>query len=133
MSGARTGQASEGCPSTDTTLRDLVLARLEKDTGPEDDWAALVLAAAAMLVTMVLAFAVSRRMTRDLDKLGGLNRALPVTGATSMIGSMSIAGIPPPTAADPCRRAPLRSASSVSSAPRAASRASIQGISERLA
>jgi multicomponent Na+:H+ antiporter subunit D len=33
--------------------------------------------------------------TRDLDKLGGLNRALPVTGATSMIGSMSIAGIPP--------------------------------------
>ena len=30
---------------SDTTLRDLVLARLEKDTGPEDDWAALVLAA----------------------------------------------------------------------------------------
>ena len=33
--------------------------------------------------------------TRDLGKLGGLNRALPVTGATSMIGSMSIAGLPP--------------------------------------
>ena len=33
--------------------------------------------------------------TRDLDELGGLNRALPVTGATSLIGSMSIAGIPP--------------------------------------
>lgn len=33
--------------------------------------------------------------TRDLRKLGGLNRALPVTGATSLIGSMSIAGIPP--------------------------------------
>ena len=30
---------------SDTTLRDLVLARLEKDTGPEDEWAALVLAA----------------------------------------------------------------------------------------
>ena len=33
--------------------------------------------------------------TRDLKKLGGLNRMLPVTGATSLIGSMSIAGIPP--------------------------------------
>ena len=33
--------------------------------------------------------------TRDLNKLGGLNRKLPVTGATSLIGSMSIAGIPP--------------------------------------
>ena len=33
--------------------------------------------------------------TRDLDNLGGLNRAMPVTGATSLIGSMSIAGIPP--------------------------------------
>jgi hypothetical protein len=30
---------------SDTTLRDLVLARLEKDTGTEDEWAALVLAA----------------------------------------------------------------------------------------
>jgi len=33
--------------------------------------------------------------TRDLRKLGGLNQALPVTGATSLIGSMSIAGLPP--------------------------------------
>ena len=33
--------------------------------------------------------------TRKLDELGGLNRALPVTGATSLVGSMSIAGIPP--------------------------------------
>lgn len=30
---------------SDTTLRDLVLARLEKDTGHEDEWAALLLAA----------------------------------------------------------------------------------------
>jgi multicomponent Na+:H+ antiporter subunit D len=33
--------------------------------------------------------------TRNLRKLGGLNKALPVTGATSLVGSMSIAGIPP--------------------------------------
>ena len=33
--------------------------------------------------------------TRDLNKLGGLNRSLPVTGVTSLVGSMSIAGIPP--------------------------------------
>ena len=33
--------------------------------------------------------------TRKLKKLGGLNRKLPVTAATSLIGSMSIAGIPP--------------------------------------
>lgn len=33
--------------------------------------------------------------TRDLDRLGGLNRALPITGATSLVGSMSIAGLPP--------------------------------------
>ena len=32
---------------------------------------------------------------RNMKKLGGLNRALPVTGATSLVGSMSIAGIPP--------------------------------------
>ncbi len=32
---------------------------------------------------------------RDLRKLGGLNNKLPVTGATSLIGSMSISGIPP--------------------------------------
>jgi hypothetical protein len=30
---------------SDTTLRHLVLTRLEKDTGPDDEWAALVLAA----------------------------------------------------------------------------------------
>jgi multicomponent Na+:H+ antiporter subunit D len=33
--------------------------------------------------------------TRSLRRLGGLNRALPVTGATSLVGSMSIAGVPP--------------------------------------
>ena len=33
--------------------------------------------------------------TRSLKELGGLNKALPVTGATSLIGSMSIAGVPP--------------------------------------
>jgi multicomponent Na+:H+ antiporter subunit D len=33
--------------------------------------------------------------TRKLEKLGGLNSRLPVTAATSMVGSMSIAGIPP--------------------------------------
>ena len=33
--------------------------------------------------------------TRDLKKLGGLNHMLPVTGATSLVGSMSIAGVPP--------------------------------------
>ncbi len=33
--------------------------------------------------------------TRKLNRLGGLNQALPVTGATSLVGSMSIAGIPP--------------------------------------
>ena len=33
--------------------------------------------------------------TRKLEQLGGLNRQLPVTAATSMIGSMSIAGVPP--------------------------------------
>jgi len=32
---------------------------------------------------------------RDLKRLGGLNRVMPVTGATSMVASMSIAGIPP--------------------------------------
>ena len=32
---------------------------------------------------------------RDLNKLGGLNSRLPVTGATSLVGSMSIAGLPP--------------------------------------
>ncbi|TYB31734.1 MAG: NADH/ubiquinone/plastoquinone (complex I) [Candidatus Mcinerneyibacterium aminivorans] len=33
--------------------------------------------------------------TRDLKKMGGLNKKMPVTGNTSMIASMSIAGIPP--------------------------------------
>ncbi|MFH0913067.1 MAG: proton-conducting transporter membrane subunit [Candidatus Omnitrophota bacterium] len=33
--------------------------------------------------------------TRDLKKLGGLNSRLPVTGYTSLLGSMSISGIPP--------------------------------------
>ncbi|MBL7069016.1 MAG: monovalent cation/H+ antiporter subunit D family protein [Candidatus Omnitrophica bacterium] len=33
--------------------------------------------------------------TRDLKKMGGLNSHMPVTGATSLIGSMSISGMPP--------------------------------------
>lgn len=33
--------------------------------------------------------------TRDLNKMGGLRQKMPVTGTTSFIGSMSIAGIPP--------------------------------------
>lgn len=33
--------------------------------------------------------------TRNLKHLGGLDRKLPVTAATSLVGSMSIAGIPP--------------------------------------
>ena len=33
--------------------------------------------------------------TRDLQKMGGLKEKMPVTGATSLIASMSIAGIPP--------------------------------------
>ncbi len=33
--------------------------------------------------------------SRDLHKLGGLNRMIPVTGATSLLASMSVAGIPP--------------------------------------
>jgi multicomponent Na+:H+ antiporter subunit D len=33
--------------------------------------------------------------TRNLGELGGLNKATPVTGATCLVGSMSIAGIPP--------------------------------------
>ena len=32
---------------------------------------------------------------RDMNRLGGLNTKLPVTGATSLVGSMSIAGLPP--------------------------------------
>ncbi len=30
-----------------------------------------------------------------IKKLGGLNKQMPVTGATSLVGSMSIAGVPP--------------------------------------
>jgi len=33
--------------------------------------------------------------TRDLKRLGGLNQAMPVTANTSLVASMSIAGIPP--------------------------------------
>ncbi|MCX5704712.1 MAG: monovalent cation/H+ antiporter subunit D family protein [Candidatus Omnitrophica bacterium] len=33
--------------------------------------------------------------TRDMDSLGGLNKRMPVTAATSFIGSLSIAGLPP--------------------------------------
>jgi multicomponent Na+:H+ antiporter subunit D len=33
--------------------------------------------------------------TRDLRRLGGLNRKLPITGATGFLGSMSLSGIPP--------------------------------------
>jgi multicomponent Na+:H+ antiporter subunit D len=33
--------------------------------------------------------------TRDMDKLGGLMKRMPVTGATNFIGAMSISGIPP--------------------------------------
>jgi len=33
--------------------------------------------------------------TRDLKRLGGLNRQLPITGYTSLLGSMSISGVPP--------------------------------------
>jgi multicomponent Na+:H+ antiporter subunit D len=33
--------------------------------------------------------------TRDLNKMGALREKMPVTGTTSLIGSMSIAGVPP--------------------------------------
>ena len=33
--------------------------------------------------------------TRDLQEMGGLNKRMPITGTTSMIGSMAISGIPP--------------------------------------
>ena len=33
--------------------------------------------------------------TRDLRKMGGLIKKMPVTGATSLVASMSIAGVPP--------------------------------------
>lgn len=32
---------------------------------------------------------------RDMEKLGGLSQRMPVTGATFVVGSMSLAGIPP--------------------------------------
>jgi multicomponent Na+:H+ antiporter subunit D len=33
--------------------------------------------------------------TIDMDKLGGLSERMPVTGATSLVGFLSTAGIPP--------------------------------------
>jgi multicomponent Na+:H+ antiporter subunit D len=33
--------------------------------------------------------------TRDLNKMGGLREKMPVTGTTSLMGSLSISGIPP--------------------------------------
>lgn len=33
--------------------------------------------------------------TRDLRKMGGLSKKMPVTAATSLVGSLSIAGVPP--------------------------------------
>jgi multicomponent Na+:H+ antiporter subunit D len=33
--------------------------------------------------------------SRDLNRLGGLERVLPVTGVTSLVGSLAVAGIPP--------------------------------------
>ncbi|MHC4247858.1 MAG: proton-conducting transporter transmembrane domain-containing protein [Planctomycetota bacterium] len=33
--------------------------------------------------------------TRRLEEMGGLRERMPVTGATSLVGSMSIAGVPP--------------------------------------
>jgi len=36
-----------------------------------------------------------RTGTRRLDKMGGLNKRMPATGATSFVASMSIAGVPP--------------------------------------
>jgi len=36
-----------------------------------------------------------RTGTRQLDEMGGLNKRMPVTGSTSFVASMSIAGVPP--------------------------------------
>jgi multicomponent Na+:H+ antiporter subunit D len=33
--------------------------------------------------------------TRDLDEMGGLAKRMPLTAATSLVGSLSIAGVPP--------------------------------------
>jgi multicomponent Na+:H+ antiporter subunit D len=38
---------------------------------------------------------VYRTDTRDMEKLGGLGQRMPVTSATSLIGSLSISGVPP--------------------------------------
>jgi len=32
---------------------------------------------------------------RDMEKMGGLSQRMPITGATSLVGSLSISGIPP--------------------------------------
>ena len=37
----------------------------------------------------------SRTGTRDMDKMGGLAERMPVTGLTSILGSLSAAGVPP--------------------------------------
>jgi len=37
----------------------------------------------------------SRTGTRDMDKMGGLAQRMPVTGLTSVLGSLSAAGVPP--------------------------------------
>ncbi|PIU18577.1 MAG: NADH/ubiquinone/plastoquinone (complex I) [Elusimicrobia bacterium CG08_land_8_20_14_0_20_44_26] len=36
-----------------------------------------------------------RLKTRDLNSMGGLNKVMPVTGATSLVASLSISGLPP--------------------------------------
>jgi len=36
-----------------------------------------------------------RLKTRSLQEMGGLNKVMPVTGGTSLIGSLSISGLPP--------------------------------------
>ncbi|MGB9721235.1 MAG: complex I subunit 5 family protein [bacterium] len=33
--------------------------------------------------------------TRDLDKMGGLGKKMPITAATTVVGSLSVAGVPP--------------------------------------
>ncbi|HHS14042.1 MAG TPA: NADH/ubiquinone/plastoquinone (complex I) [bacterium] len=38
---------------------------------------------------------VYRTNTRDLDQLGGISQKMPVTGITSLLGSLSISGLPP--------------------------------------
>ena len=36
-----------------------------------------------------------RLLTRDLKEIGAMHRAMPVTGTTSLVGSLSISGLPP--------------------------------------